>query len=71
MTGEKLVLTGQLIGVFNNGNDAFFARFNMENHEIDVPCDRKAFHGIRFGEAVMTFEVTGNKPSIIVLEQTV
>ena len=72
MTGDnKIVLIGQLHGVYAIDNGTFFARFNFEGHEIDVPCDQNAFHGIRFGDAILSFEVTSEKPSIIVIEQTV
>ena len=57
MMGNKLVLEGQLVGVYNDGNNSFFARINLANHEIDLPCDRDTFHGMKFGDATLTLEI--------------
>lgn len=55
--GMQLKLEGQLVGVFQNDQNGFFARFNFNNHEVEIPCDSHTFHKTPFGEAILTLEV--------------
>ena len=67
--GKTLKLEGQLVVVYQNEANGYFARFNFNNHEIEIPCDRETFHGIRFGDAILTLEVHNERP--LILEQEI